>query len=337
MQSSDTLILPSLAAHLGVIESLTAPIWQGCLEAHLNVMLVLCTFTMLIELGIFVCSSRGSILDTAARRPVIPMLYVHLAVSTGEVAWTSATAMLLLSPLPICQDEPAAAGGRALIALARGQVWAIIALLAAPTVGLLCSFDLCGINAAAAAASGGDGAQERLGRRLARHAGCLLALPPSCWCPCGGGERRRGAVRAFAESIACLFAGLDLVPSDVVAGLLLLRAQQVPPARPQNCCTSSAPRLQLQRGRSSPAGCRRRRPSLPPCLCHRRARAPRACAPVRACRCVRARGTCAPVRARALSSALLRHAMAPNPRAEREEEREREREIERGRDRERDR
>ncbi len=204
-------------------------------------MLAFSAAAMLLQLAIFVSSARGSILDTAARRPVIPLLYLHLLVSVGEAAWTAIAALTLLSPsftcLPPRPDLPAPADGRAFVAISRALLWASLALLLSPVPALLLSFDLYGIAdaiaawpAAGAAAPGG---RARLGRRIERHAACLLALPPCCW-GCGGGPgggpgggaRRRGALRAFAAAIACLFAGLDLVPSDVVAGLLLLRAQQ---------------------------------------------------------------------------------------------------------------
>ena len=133
---------------------------QGCVESYLYGMLAFCATSMLLELGIFVCSARGSVLDTAARRPVTPMLYLHIVVSFGEICWAFTAASTLLSPDFTCRSaDPSAvapAAGRTLVAMARGLVWATAALLLAPALGLLLSFDMCGINAAAAASGWSD-------------------------------------------------------------------------------------------------------------------------------------------------------------------------------------
>ncbi|KAJ1476391.1 hypothetical protein T484DRAFT_1825074 [Baffinella frigidus] len=194
----------------------------GCLWGYAAGSIVLVGSSAVLEVALnssavalMSASARGTPMQPEARRGVAPLLYMHIAVSLCEAAWAGWATPVFLSPSFSCGDETKE--DLAAIRVITDMVYLSLGSLAALLLGCLVSFDLFGsVNVHHI---------EELNKHWEAKCWwmCCLARPHIR-------EDGRVALRSVGTSMATLFAGLDLAPSDAVVALLLLTLHEAHPA-----------------------------------------------------------------------------------------------------------
>lgn len=168
----------------------------------------LLVFEFLTEVCITFISMKGSIMNTRIRSPITKFIYIRLFLFIPELALTLAGSVWIFDPGVNC-DTNIIWSIRVLI----GFQWAVLIVV---IIFIALFFDPLGqLNSKG----------ERL---LANTSAVQQALEShfqkACCCP--GGTSNQQAFSEIAKSMAALFHDVDLVPSDIAAGLILLHSEQ---------------------------------------------------------------------------------------------------------------
>lgn len=233
--ASDELVFP------GLFELCLRVLWwigiltlyvrhRGRLDCAGGVLLSSYLIVLIILLAVIICtvsaivgvSMRGTICNPGPRKSMSKLLYVRLALFLPEIAWASLGAAWIADSLQC--DRIVVNGIIATVVVS----WIIIVCTA---VIILIVFDPLGGKMAPHAAVGPSlpGSQESgpflPGLRTAATSVWERRVRLLCCCV-GRDDRTRVAFSSTAELLSTCFSDTDLVPSDIAAGLSLLRQQQ---------------------------------------------------------------------------------------------------------------
>ncbi|XP_046422855.1 diacylglycerol lipase-alpha isoform X2 [Neodiprion lecontei] len=233
------LMVIVLSVLLGVLEwdrnvSCVRLLWEYVLGY-----MVILVISIVVELSISVLAMRGSILDTAPRAPMQYYLYFRLLVMIVEMGWLCAGIAWLVKHYSTCPIDQAKG-------FILGLVISNWCVLASVLVTVWCTFDAAGRSwvkmkkyqrsmREAETRGGGRLHYKRSGSRNRnwRQRKVIRAYQDSwdnrcrlLFCCMGNSDRNRNSFADIARLLSDFFRDLDVVPSDVVAGLVLLRKFQ---------------------------------------------------------------------------------------------------------------
>ncbi|XP_050453691.1 diacylglycerol lipase-alpha isoform X5 [Cataglyphis hispanica] len=193
---------------------------------------------MAVEFFICFLATRGSILDTAARAPMQYILYIRLFLVLVETGWLCAGVTWLARYYQTCRVDQAKDVMLGLVI----SNWCLLALL---MVTIWCTYDAAGRSwvkmkkyqrsMREAESRGARLHYKRSGSRNRnwRQRKVIRAYQDSwdnrcrlLFCCMGNSDRSRNSFADIARLLSDFFRDLDVVPSDVVAGLVLLRKFQ---------------------------------------------------------------------------------------------------------------
>ncbi|XP_044316828.1 diacylglycerol lipase-alpha isoform X2 [Drosophila rhopaloa] len=202
---------------------------------HLIGYLLILFFSICVEIGICVISMRGSILDAEARTSINIWIYLKSLVILFDIAWLGVGSVWLghyYTTAPI--DDPK----KVYIAIIICN-WALVVIT---LITIWCTFDAAGrswvkmkkyqrsmretesrLNYKRSNSMNRNWRQRKVNRAYQDswdHRCRLL------FCCMGSSERNRNSFTDIARLLSDFFRELDVVPSDVVAGLVLLRKFQ---------------------------------------------------------------------------------------------------------------
>ncbi|KAL0280575.1 UNVERIFIED_CONTAM: hypothetical protein PYX00_001834 [Menopon gallinae] len=197
--------------------------------------LVIIIVSLLVELMISLTSLRGSILDTEKRKSVPCLIYIRLAVLLVELGW------LILGGVWICRyyaDCPASTAKDALLGLVISSSFVMLSVF----ITIWCTFDPAGrswvkmMNYQRSMRESESRFQYRRSgscTRTWRQRKVLRAYQDSwdqrcrlLFCCMRHSDRSQNSFGDIARLLSDFFRDIDVVPSDVVAGLILLRKYQ---------------------------------------------------------------------------------------------------------------
>ncbi|XP_014605977.1 PREDICTED: sn1-specific diacylglycerol lipase alpha isoform X4 [Polistes canadensis] len=200
--------------------------------------LVLFIVSMAVEFSVCFLATRGSILDTAARAPMQYILYIRLFLLLVEAGWLCAGVTWLTrfyQSCPVDQIKDVMLG----LVISN---WCVLAFV---MVTVWCTYDAAGRSwvkmkkyqrsMREAESRGGRLHYKRSGSRNRnwRQRKVIRAYQDSwdnrcrlLFCCMGNSDRNRNSFADIARLLSDFFRDLDVVPSDVVAGLVLLRKFQ---------------------------------------------------------------------------------------------------------------
>ncbi|XP_076278821.1 inactivation no afterpotential E isoform X4 [Lasioglossum baleicum] len=200
--------------------------------------LVIFGFSMLVEFSICFLSTRGSILDTAARAPMQYILYIRLFLLLVETGWLCAGVTWLTHYYQTCPVDQVREVMLGLVV----SNWCVLAFV---SVTVWCTYDAAGRSwvkmkkyqrsMREAESRSGKLHYNRSGSRKRnwRQRKVIRAYQDSwdnrcrmLFCCMGNSDRSRNSFADIARLLSDFFRDLDVVPSDVVAGLVLLRKFQ---------------------------------------------------------------------------------------------------------------
>ncbi|KAJ8688354.1 hypothetical protein QAD02_024149, partial [Eretmocerus hayati] len=200
--------------------------------------LAIMMLSMAIEFSMCLLATRGSILDTNARAPMQHLLYIRLFLLIVEAAWLSAGVTWLVKFYHSCPVDQAKDIMLSLVI----SNWCILASI---FVTVWCVYDSAGRSwvkmkqyqrsMREAEFRGGRMHYKRSGSRNRnwRQRKVIRAYQDSwdnrcriLFCCIGKSDRNRNSFTDIAKLLSDFFRDLDVVPSDVVAGLVLLRKFQ---------------------------------------------------------------------------------------------------------------
>ncbi|XP_046479102.1 diacylglycerol lipase-alpha isoform X5 [Neodiprion pinetum] len=249
---SDDLVVPGVFLFvLHLIWVIVLSVLLGVLEWDRNVScvrllweyvlgyMVILVISIVVELSISVLAMRGSILDTAPRAPMQYYLYFRLLVMIVEMGWLCAGIAWLVKHYSTCPIDQAKG-------FILGLVISNWCVLASVLVTVWCTFDAAGRSwvkmkkyqrsmREAETRGGGRLHYKRSGSRNRnwRQRKVIRAYQDSwdnrcrlLFCCMGNSDRNRNSFADIARLLSDFFRDLDVVPSDVVAGLVLLRKFQ---------------------------------------------------------------------------------------------------------------
>ncbi|XP_011260986.1 sn1-specific diacylglycerol lipase alpha isoform X6 [Camponotus floridanus] len=191
-----------------------------------------------VEFSICFLATRGSILDTAARAPIQYILYIRLFLVLVETGWLCAGVTWLARYYQTCRVDQAKDVMLGLVI----SNWCLLALM---MVTIWCTYDAAGRSwvkmkkyqrsMREAESRGARLHYKRSGSRNRnwRQRKVIRAYQDSwdnrcrlLFCCMGNSDRNRNSFADIARLLSDFFRDLDVVPSDVVAGLVLLRKFQ---------------------------------------------------------------------------------------------------------------
>ncbi|XP_029668514.1 sn1-specific diacylglycerol lipase alpha isoform X4 [Formica exsecta] len=191
-----------------------------------------------VEFSICFLATRGSILDTATRAPMQYILYIRLFLVLVETGWLCAGVTWLARYYQTCRVDQAKDVMLGLVI----SNWCLLALL---MVTIWCTYDAAGRSwvkmkkyqrsMREAESRGARLHYKRSGSRNRnwRQRKVIRAYQDSwdnrcrlLFCCMGNSDRSRNSFADIARLLSDFFRDLDVVPSDVVAGLVLLRKFQ---------------------------------------------------------------------------------------------------------------
>ncbi|XP_012280956.1 sn1-specific diacylglycerol lipase alpha isoform X1 [Orussus abietinus] len=194
--------------------------------------------SMVVEFSICLLATRGSILDTAARAPMQHVLYIRLFLLLVETGWLCAGVTWLTFHYQTCPVDQAKE-------IILGLVISNWCVLASVVVTVWCTYDAAGRSwvkmkkyqrsMREAESRGARLHYKRSGSRNRnwRQRKVIRAYQDSwdnrcrlLFCCMGNSDRNRNSFADIARLLSDFFRDLDVVPSDVVAGLVLLRKFQ---------------------------------------------------------------------------------------------------------------
>ncbi|XP_035723730.1 sn1-specific diacylglycerol lipase alpha-like isoform X4 [Vespa mandarinia] len=200
--------------------------------------LVLFIVSMVVEFSICFLATRGSILDTAVRAPMQYILYIRLFLLLVEAGWLCAGITWLTRFYQTCPVDQAKD-------VMLGLVISNWCVLASVMVTVWCTYDAAGrswVKMKKYQRSMRE-AESRSGRLHYKRSGSrnrnwrqrkVIRAYQDSWdnrcrllfCCMGNSDRSRNSFADIARLLSDFFRDLDVVPSDVVAGLVLLRKFQ---------------------------------------------------------------------------------------------------------------
>ncbi|XP_076163449.1 inactivation no afterpotential E isoform X2 [Ptiloglossa arizonensis] len=248
---SDDLFSPAVAlACIHVLEVTVLGILLGILEWNRSDTCVLLLWeyvvgylaifvvSMVVEFSICFLATRGSILDTAARAPMQYVLYVRLFLLLVETGWLCAGVTWLIHYYQTCPVDQ-------LRDVMLGLVVSNWCVLVSVMVTVWCTYDAAGrswVKMKKYQRSMRE-AESRCGKLHYNRSGSrnrnwrqrkVIRAYQDSWdnrcrllfCCMGNSDRSRNSFADIARLLSDFFRDLDVVPSDVVAGLVLLRKFQ---------------------------------------------------------------------------------------------------------------
>ncbi|XP_011067130.1 PREDICTED: sn1-specific diacylglycerol lipase alpha isoform X2 [Acromyrmex echinatior] len=193
---------------------------------------------MMVEFYICFLATRGSILDTTARAPMQYVLYFRLFLVLVETGWLCTGVTWLVRYYQTCPVDQAKDVMLGLVI----SNWCLLALM---MVTIWCTYDAAGRSwvkmkkyqrsMREAESRGARLHYKRSGSRSRnwRQRKVIRAYQDSwdnrcrvLFCCMGNSDRNRNSFADIARLLSDFFRDLDVVPSDVVAGLVLLRKFQ---------------------------------------------------------------------------------------------------------------
>ncbi|XP_037727069.1 uncharacterized protein LOC119558020 isoform X4 [Drosophila subpulchrella] len=202
---------------------------------HLIGYLLILFFSICVEIGICVISMRGSILDAEARNSINIWIYLKSLVILFDIAWLAVGSVWLghyYTTAPI--DDPK----KVYIAIIICN-WALVVIT---LITIWCTFDAAGRSwvkmkkyqrSMRETESRFNYKRSNSMNRNWRQRKVMRAYQDSwdhrcrlLFCCMGSSERNRNSFTDIARLLSDFFRELDVVPSDVVAGLVLLRKFQ---------------------------------------------------------------------------------------------------------------
>ncbi|KAH8291632.1 hypothetical protein KR018_007850 [Drosophila ironensis] len=202
---------------------------------HLIGYLLILFFSICVEIGICVISMRGSILDAEARNSINIWIYLKSLVMLFDIAWLVLGSVWLghyYTTSPI--DDPK----KVYIAIIICN-WALVVIT---LITIWCTFDAAGRSwvkmkkyqrSMRETESRFNYKRSNSMNRNWRQRKVMRAYQDSwdhrcrlLFCCMGSSERNRNSFTDIARLLSDFFRELDVVPSDVVAGLVLLRKFQ---------------------------------------------------------------------------------------------------------------
>ncbi|XP_068979533.1 diacylglycerol lipase-alpha isoform X4 [Bombus flavifrons] len=201
--------------------------------------LVIFVLSMIVEFSICFLATRGSILDTAARAPMQYILYVRLLLLLVETGWLCAGITWLTHFYQSCTSIGQVKD------VMLGLVVSNWCVLASVMVTVWCTYDAAGrswVKMKKYQRSMRE-AESRCGKLHYNRSGSrnrnwrqrkVIRAYQDSWdnrcrllfCCMGNSDRNRNSFADIARLLSDFFRDLDVVPSDVVAGLVLLRKFQ---------------------------------------------------------------------------------------------------------------
>ncbi|XP_003701851.1 diacylglycerol lipase-beta isoform X1 [Megachile rotundata] len=155
-------------------------------------------------------SAKGAIMDTRARKYVEPLVTAKILLLLPEIAWNALGSLWMFGSEIECSYE------HYTVSVVKTLVvfdWVLIGLM---IVGLVVIFDPMGSLEKKQYDS--FTLHDKLANNWRRRFRCF------CWMK--KDENANLAFDHFAAGLTCLFRGTDLVPSDCLAGIILLRIRQ---------------------------------------------------------------------------------------------------------------
>nr|XP_031827613.1 sn1-specific diacylglycerol lipase alpha isoform X3 [Nomia melanderi] len=200
--------------------------------------LVIFILSMLVEFSICFLATRGSILDTAARAPMQYILYIRLFLLLVEAGWLCAGVTWLTHYYQSCPVDQVRDVMLGLVV----SNWCVLAFV---MVTVWCTYDAAGrswVKMKKYQRSMRE-AESRCGKLHYNRSGSrkrnwrqrkVIRAYQDSWdnrcrvlfCCMGNSDRSRNSFADIARLLSDFFRDLDVVPSDVVAGLVLLRKFQ---------------------------------------------------------------------------------------------------------------
>ncbi|XP_013421661.1 sn1-specific diacylglycerol lipase alpha [Lingula anatina] len=189
-------------------------------------------FSVAFEILIAWVSTRGTILDVRPRSIMPYLLYARLVVLLAELGWIIYGAIWMASSYDTCPDSATKQASlenvtkRALLGILITS-WLILGLV---LISIFCVFDSGGAAYVKYTKYNSSLRQQRSWRKRKQVLSYRKRWERRFrwWCCCvGSADRRRTTTFAeIADLFTQYFGELDVVPSDVVAGLVLLRQYQ---------------------------------------------------------------------------------------------------------------
>ena len=194
----------------------------GCIVGYVAMSVSIMAVTALLEAGIAMSSSKGAIMDDGPRHALPSLLVAHTLVNGAELLLASWGALSFWGDKLECHGVSPYQEKEA-VGILRAIVWLQVFSIATMVLGAALTFDLSGsvdVNDIA-----------WLNRRWQTRCKLLCCLAPR-------DASTEIALQSLAQTISSIFAGLDLVPSDGLAAMLLLAL--LPPGQHDSALRSSA-------------------------------------------------------------------------------------------------
>ncbi|KAJ9591943.1 hypothetical protein L9F63_001545, partial [Diploptera punctata] len=224
-----------LCVMLGIVEFDRSVRCVALLWEHILGYLAILIGSLLVELFISVVAMRGSILDTEARAPMRYLLYIRLGIMLVELVWLILGVMWLTYHYHDCPVEGAK---EAILGIVICNWCVMLSVL----ITVWCTFDAAGRSwvkmkkyqrSMREAESRFQYKRSGTRHRNWRQRKVIRAYQDSwdhrcrlLFCCMRNSDRNRNSFTDIARLLSDFFRDLDVVPSDVVAGLVLLRKFQ---------------------------------------------------------------------------------------------------------------
>ncbi|XP_067642320.1 uncharacterized protein inaE isoform X2 [Eurosta solidaginis] len=203
---------------------------------HLQICyLIILLCSICVEAGICIISMRGSILDSAARTTINFWIYLKSMVIFFDITWLVSSTIWLIN---FYFDAPIDEAKKIFIAIVICN-WALVFIT---IITIWCTFDAAGRSwvkmkkyqrSMRETESRFNYKRSNSMNRNWRQRKVMRAYQDSwdhrcrlIFCCMGGSDRNRNSFTDIARLLSDFFRELDVVPSDVVAGLVLLRKFQ---------------------------------------------------------------------------------------------------------------
>ncbi|XP_075727994.1 inactivation no afterpotential E isoform X2 [Rhipicephalus microplus] len=192
------------------------------LQQHMLGYCIILSGCVVVEACISWVSMRGSILDTAPRASMQHLLYVRLGILVIEVCWLVVGVIWVSKHYDSCP-----------MGVAKDAILGIIVcnwcVLLSVLVTVWCTFDRAGrtwVKMKRYQRSLQDGKLRYKRKAVREYQDSWNKRCRLLFCCMGTNDRNRNSFAEIAKLLSDFFRDLDVVPSDVVAGLVLLRKFQ---------------------------------------------------------------------------------------------------------------
>ncbi|CAB4011176.1 Sn1-specific diacylglycerol lipase beta [Paramuricea clavata] len=179
-------------------------------KVYFWMMIPLLLIEFITEIIITAISMRGCVMDTAQRSSITKFIYMRLVMFVPEIGLTLAGSVWIFNPGSDC-DTDIVWSIRVLI----GFQWAVL-IIVLIFVAIL-------FNPMGKVDSEG---KTLFHSTTAFQQAIESQLENTCCCPGASAGNQRQAFSDIARGLAAVFSDVDLVPSDIAAGLILLNREQ---------------------------------------------------------------------------------------------------------------